>query len=297
MANINDFKLVALKSKKMFEFISAKNECDDLEKSRLGFYHLVLENITGIRDVDRIQDIIIDSSYNKLIFNNSVNDLGMDAVNIIGDDEAGEVTIQFFNFKYRNKFNPDKTKEEDSLSRSTKYLEYVLGEDDVLNDLPDDKVRQSLVKVKRLLNSNVMCNLILYMVSNEAQGFSIETNSFIRILESAISSFIANSSLANSRYPLTASTLTGIVAIGLFGMAGFKGVLMLGSIGPRVACFVIIIELAPILIRVPALCALCGIITSNTSQYWHSKLTMFHATAVSPPRVYRYSDILGTVPI
>ncbi len=183
MANINDFKLVALKSKKMFEFISAKNECDDLEKSRLGFYHLVLENITGIRDVDRIQDIIIDSSYNKLIFNNSVNDLGMDAVNIIGDDEAGEVTIQFFNFKYRNKFNPDKTKEEDSLSRSTKYLEYVLGEDDVLNDLPDDKVRQSLVKVKRLLNSNVMCNLILYMVSNEAQGFSIETNSFIRILE------------------------------------------------------------------------------------------------------------------
>ena len=68
------------------------------------------------------------------------------------------------------------------------------------------------------------------------------SDSFIRILESAISSFIASSSLANSRYPLTASTLTGIVAIGLFGIAGFSGVLMLGSIGPSVACFVIIIE-------------------------------------------------------
>ena len=54
MANLNDFKLVALKSKKMFEFINAKSICDDFEKSRLGFYHLVLENITGIRDVDRI---------------------------------------------------------------------------------------------------------------------------------------------------------------------------------------------------------------------------------------------------
>ena len=183
MANLNDFKLVALKSKKMFEFLNAKNVCDDFEKSRLGFYHLVLESITGVRDIDRIQDIIIDSSYNKLIFDCSVNDLGMDAVNIIGDDEAGEATIQLFNFKYRNKFNPDKTKEEDSLSRSTKYLEYVLSEEDTLNDLPDDKVRQSLQKIKKLLNSNVICNIILYMVSNEANGFSMETNSFIKILE------------------------------------------------------------------------------------------------------------------
>ena len=162
MANLNDFKLVALKSKKMFEFINAKSICDDFEKSRLGFYHLVLENITGIRDVDRIQDLIIDSSYNKLVFNSVMNDLGMDAVNIVGDDEAGEATIQLFNFKYRNKFNPDKTKEEDSLSRSTKYLEYVLSEDDTLNDLPDDKVRYSLQRIKRLLNSNVMCNIILF---------------------------------------------------------------------------------------------------------------------------------------
>lgn len=183
MANLNDFKLVALKSKKMFEFINAKNICDDFEKSRLGFYHLVLENITDIRDVDRLQNLIIDSSYNKLVFNSVVNDLGMDAVNIVGDDEAGEATIQLFNFKYRNKFNPDKTKEEDSLSRSTKYLEYVLSEDDTLNDLPEDKVRYSLQRIKRLLNSNVMCNIILYMVSNEANGFSMETNSFIKILE------------------------------------------------------------------------------------------------------------------
>ena len=183
MANLNDFKLVALKSKKMFEFINAKSVCNDFEKSRLGFYHLVLENITGIRDVDRIQDLIIDSNYNKLVFNRAMNDLGMDAVNIVGDDEAGEATIQLFNFKYRNKFNPDKTKEEDSLSRSTKYLEYVLSEDDTLNDLPDDKVRYSLQRIKRLLNSNVMCNIILYMISNEANGFSTETNSFIKILE------------------------------------------------------------------------------------------------------------------
>ena len=28
-----------------------------------------------------------------------------------------------------------------------------------------------------------MCNIILYMISNEANGFSTETNSFIKILE------------------------------------------------------------------------------------------------------------------
>lgn len=185
MANLNDFKLVALKSKKMFNFLNAKKECDDVQKSRLGFYHLVMENITGIRDVDRIQELIIDTDYNKYIFQKAVNDLGMDAVNIIGEDESEEVTIQFFNFKYRNKFNPEKTKDENSLSRSTKYLEYLLCEEAKFNQLAEDKVKYSLKRVRELLNSNTMCNLVLYMISNEANGFSYETNGFMKILETS----------------------------------------------------------------------------------------------------------------
>lgn len=185
MANLNDFKLVALKSEKMFEFINAKNSCSDVEKGRLGFYHLVLENITGVTDVDRIQKFIIDSDYNRIVFGKTVNDLGMDAVNIIDDDESSEVTIQLFNFKYREKFNADRNKEEGALSRSTKYLEYILSENDKVKDLPNDIVRTSLKNIRDLLNSNTVCNLVLYMVSNDAKGFSVDSNDYIQILENS----------------------------------------------------------------------------------------------------------------
>lgn len=183
MANLNDFKLVNLKSKKMFRFLNVKEEYSDTEKSRLGFYHLVLENITGEREVERVKDLIIDTDYNKKICFKSVDDLGMDAVNIIGDEESDEVTIQLFNFKYRETFNLNKTKEESSLTKSTKYLEYILDEAEAIKQLSNDKVRESLLKINSLLNSNAMCNIILYMISNEANGFNRSSNHYIELLE------------------------------------------------------------------------------------------------------------------
>lgn len=197
MANINDFKLVNLKSKKMFDFLNApKNkEYSDVEKSRLGFYHLVLENVTGIRDIDGVQELIIDTDYNKIVHNKTMNDLGMDAVNIIGDVDAAETIIQLFNFKFRGSFNEDKTKEETSLSRSTKFLEFLLSEQSEILKLPNDKVRENLLKINSLLNSNTMCNIKLYMVSNEANGFSSESNQYMDILEKSYGMRIINISL------------------------------------------------------------------------------------------------------
>lgn len=183
MANLNDFKLVNLKSRKMFEFLNVTYNCSEIEKSRLGFYHLVLENITGIRDIEGVQELIIDTNYNKIVFQKSVNDLGMDAVNIVGDESMEETTIQLFNFKFRSKFNPDSTKEESALSRSTKYLEYLLCDKEEIMLLPKDKVRATLLRINELLNSNTMCNIVLYMVSNEVNGFSVETNEYVKILE------------------------------------------------------------------------------------------------------------------
>lgn len=183
MANLNDYKLVALKSKKMYNFLDAKKSCDNQQQSRLGFYHLVMENITGIRDIDRIQDLIIDTDYNKYIFGKTVNDLGMDAVHIIGGDDSEQVKIQLFNFKYRNSFKPDKTKDEDSLSRSSKFLEYLLCDEKQFCNLPEDKVKAALRKIRDLLDGNTMCDLVLYIVSNEAHGFSYESNDYIKMLE------------------------------------------------------------------------------------------------------------------
>jgi hypothetical protein len=185
MADLNDYKLVALKSKKMFDYLKAKrgDECDDTQKSRLGFYYLVLENITGIRDVDEIQNLIIDTDYNKYISDEVVDDLGIDAVNIIGDDDSDESIVQLFSFKYRGSFNPDRTMEENCLDKSKKYLEYLQCESDEFDKLPKDKVEDSLEKVRKLIYSNKICNLVLYVISNEANGFNVKTNKIINVFE------------------------------------------------------------------------------------------------------------------
>ena len=184
MATLNDFKIVNLKSRKMFDFLNVTIECDDVQKRRLGFYHLVLESITGERDVDSVKNMIIDTDYNKTVIGEAIDDLGMDAVNIVGDTDAEEASIQLFNFKFREKFNPQKHQEEGALSRSTKYLEYLLdNEQKFKTELPETKVKRSLLKIHRLLNSNTLCNIVLYVVSNEASGFSPGTNGYVELLE------------------------------------------------------------------------------------------------------------------
>ena len=126
MASLNDFKLVNIKSKKMFSFIKnvRRTDLNDVQKSRMGFYHLVLENVTGVRDADDVSEMIIDTDYNKLLYGKTVNDLGIDAINYIGDDNEQEITVQLFNFKFRENYKVDKNMEESSVNGSIKFLEY-----------------------------------------------------------------------------------------------------------------------------------------------------------------------------
>ena len=123
MASLNDFKLVNIKSKKMFSFIKnvRRTDLNDVQKSRMGFYHLVLENVTGVRDADDVSEMIIDTDYNKLLYGKTVNDLGIDAINYIGDDNEQEITVQLFNFKFRENYKVDKNMEESSVNGSIKF--------------------------------------------------------------------------------------------------------------------------------------------------------------------------------
>ncbi|MFZ2464941.1 MAG: hypothetical protein WAW77_15255 [Caldibacillus thermoamylovorans] len=174
MANINDFKIVKVKSRKMYDYLNLRHTNDSLiqeiEKERIGFYHLILENITGIIDTDDLTYEIIDSQYNRIVKGIEIDDLGIDAVNIF-ENEDKEIDIQLFNFKYRQSFNPDKTKSEGDISRSTKFLEYLIhGEKlDISNN---GLVHQQINSIIDHLNSNKVCNLYMYMVSNESLGFS-----------------------------------------------------------------------------------------------------------------------------
>ena len=132
MASLNDFKLVNIKSKKMFSFIKnvRRTDLNDVQKSRMGFYHLVLENVTGVRDADDVSEMIIDTDYNKLLYGKTVNDLGIDAINYIGDDNEQEITVQLFNFKFRENYKVDKNMEESSVNGSIKFLEYICTSDE-----------------------------------------------------------------------------------------------------------------------------------------------------------------------
>ncbi|HBF2065411.1 TPA: AIPR family protein [Clostridioides difficile] len=189
MANINDFKIVNTYSRKMFEYIGIKkvDSLKESEKTRLGFYHLILENITGLRDIGDIKDIIIDTDYNKIVNGEIINDLGIDAVHITDDE------IQLFNFKFREKFNEDKTKSENDLSVSMKFLQYIQN-NQRLCDL-DDKVRFRIEKIRELLDSNYIYNIKLYMVSNEAKGYANNSNVYINTLEENYGMKVVNISL------------------------------------------------------------------------------------------------------
>ena len=74
MADINDFKVLKNKSIKMYEYFSKNEFTEDDAKARMGFYHLVLENIAGMNEIEEIQDAIIDTEYNKHIFGVDVDD-------------------------------------------------------------------------------------------------------------------------------------------------------------------------------------------------------------------------------
>lgn len=87
MATINDFKYIKSLSKNMYPYIPniSKNLEDDVEKEKLGFYHLILEKITGITDANGIQEIIQDQEYVSITNGVVEDDLGIDAVYIDKD--------------------------------------------------------------------------------------------------------------------------------------------------------------------------------------------------------------------
>ncbi len=186
MANLNDFKLVNIKSRKMFSYIKnvPKADLKDIQKSRMGFYHLVLENVTGIRDAEDVTKMIIDTDYNKMLYGKTYNDLGIDAINYIGEDDEQEITVQLFNFKFRENFKVDKNMEEASVNGSIKFLEYICaGDETQIEQLPDDIVKEHVKKIYDYLNSNRLCNIELYMVSNENKTFTEDADKYLGLLQ------------------------------------------------------------------------------------------------------------------
>jgi hypothetical protein len=165
MASINDFKLVNVKSKKYFDlfakvFDNDFIDLDEIKKIRFGFYFFMLENITDKRDLFDIVDLITDTEFNSHVFNDKSEDYGIDAIFINEDD----FTINLFNFKFREKFNKDKTQSINETLISTKFISALINED---VDHLETKLKKFASDIIFKLNSKDVWKLKLFVVSNE----------------------------------------------------------------------------------------------------------------------------------
>lgn len=170
MAKLNDFKLLNIKSKNYFNILETEigrkiNVDSEEQKQRFGFYIFMLESICNIKDTYDILDLITDQEFNSVIFNIRNEDFGVDAVYV---DEENSL-INFFNFKYRNRFNQDQKQGINETFLSTKFTNAIVT--DNISGL-SGKVKELAEQVIDKLNGNDIWKLRLYAISND----SIELN-------------------------------------------------------------------------------------------------------------------------
>lgn len=169
MGTINDFKIVKQYAKKYAEFLNLKKSVNEDNLYRLGFYHLILECVTNVKDIEESSKMIIDTEYQSLVYGNKNNDLGIDAV-YINDDEK---IIQLFNFKYRNNFNGDKSQKLGDAIDSSRFLHAI----DTENVSEIDQITKSKInKIIEKLKSDEVWKIELYMVSNENNPLKKDSN-------------------------------------------------------------------------------------------------------------------------
>lgn len=164
MAGINDYKIIGKKSRKYFELLATELEFDysSLEEKqieRLGFYLFIIEHLSNTTDVLDIAELVTDTDFNSILFNEKFDDCGIDA--IILDDE--EHHIQLFNFKYRTKFNIGKQSLNETIL-SSKFINAIVSED--LSQL-EGKTQKGAKEIVEKLNSNEEWKISLFVVSNE----------------------------------------------------------------------------------------------------------------------------------
>lgn len=143
----------------------------------------MLEKVTGVTDVNIVQEMIQDQEYIDIINGIREDDLGIDAV-YIDEEDAVEKNIMLFNFKYRRNFNPEKTTSENDVSISTKFLQYISGDSISSKNInPNSKVYKNINSIRRCLDSDNIYNITLYFVTNEANGFKPKNNELINRFE------------------------------------------------------------------------------------------------------------------
>lgn len=193
MANLNDFKLVNKRALRYFNYLDLDStEFEDIEKKRIGFYLLVLESVTGIKDTDEIIFDIIDTNFCRLVLKENNDDLGIDAVNF---DKENHV-INLFSFKYRESFKKKSGQSVNNISDSMKFLSFIADEDDADLSTLTKRTKQKIEEIREYLNSDEIWTINLFMVSNENNPLPVEDTFLLqlkKIIDINIESITLNS--------------------------------------------------------------------------------------------------------
>lgn len=131
----------------------------NLSNKSLGFLHLVLEQFFPNK-VGDFSDIITDGS----------NDRGIDAIEIIGNNEQAEIYI--FQSKYRESISTtDKTINETEILKIITFLHEVFDKSIILTTHCNIQLREAIHRIWDLHEKGVFCNYRVVLCSND-QGIS-----------------------------------------------------------------------------------------------------------------------------
>lgn len=168
-AKQKDYDLVRRISEEYYEKLNSKKEIiiEQSEKSRIGFYYLVLSLTLGISELSELSEMIIDTSFQKKMNNVNNGDCGIDAVYIDREDKK----VKLFSFKYRESFKNGDTRSPSELNTTRPFLGYLKKEIKELDTIVGSDITKNMLKDISELNSKEEIDFELYMVSNDCGDF------------------------------------------------------------------------------------------------------------------------------
>jgi hypothetical protein len=169
MANINDYKLLRVKCERYYQELSKQTGTEvksDNDKSRLGFYFFILDNLFGLAEADELIKHVTDTDFNTKLGEDRNDDCGIDAVYI----DYEQNIINLLNFKYRDNFKLDSKQKLNDVINSTKYINAIYAGD--IEDL-EGKPKEFALKIKGLYDSKEVWKTNLYIVSNDTSPVDV----------------------------------------------------------------------------------------------------------------------------
>ena len=173
MVNLNIWKTVFQRNLKLFDkYYPEYKNLSNVDRSRYGLYLFILASMFDIDNREEFEKYISDTNFNNTILKEeSLNDNKIDVI-YIDDDEK---KIYIMNFKYREKFKPNKSFEYTEVDSTINFLTLLEDEEFESKNLNNPKLEKYFNEIRAILNDvSKIYDIEFYFISNEANSFSDE---------------------------------------------------------------------------------------------------------------------------